>query len=111
MMYLLGRGELVSIRSRDMLLDIMRSTVTNTLLPAGLGEGAAIAHKTGDIGTVIGDAGLIDAPNGQRYVAAVMVQRPFNDIRARELVQEISRLMYQSLSQSQPRATVNSPNR
>jgi beta-lactamase class A len=105
MMYLLGRGELVSVRSRDQLLDIMRSTVTNTLLPAGLGPGADIAHKTGDIGTVIGDAGLIDAPNGQRYVAAIMVKRPFNDVRARELVQQISRLMYQNLSQPNSRTS------
>lgn len=108
MMYLIGRGDLVSVRSRDKLLEIMRSTVTNTLLPAGLGQGAEIAHKTGDIGTVIGDAGLIDAPNGQRYVAAIMVKRPFNDVRARELVQQISQLMYRNLSQPTPRGSANS---
>jgi beta-lactamase class A len=101
-MYLLSRGELVSARSRDRIMDMMRHTVTNTLLPAGLGEGAQIAHKTGDIGTVIGDAGIIDTPNGQRYVGAVMVRRPFNDVRGRELVQEISRLTYRVMSQPLP---------
>lgn len=102
LMMQVGQGQLVTARSRDRLLDIMRQTVTNTLLPQGLGEGATIAHKTGDIGTVIGDVGLIDMPDGQRYVAAVMVKRPFNDVRARELIQKISRLAYQTFSQPQP---------
>jgi beta-lactamase class A len=109
MMYLISKGELISVRSRDRMLDIMRRTVTDTLLPAGLAEGAVIAHKTGDIGTVIGDAGIIDAPNGQRYVAAIMVRRPFNDVRGRELVQQISRLTYQTFSQPIPRPSSSSP--
>jgi beta-lactamase class A len=107
MMYLISKGELISVRSRDRMLDIMRRTVTDTLLPAGLAEGAVIAHKTGDIGTVIGDAGIIDAPNGQRYVAAIIVRRPFNDVRGRELVQQISRLTYQTFSQPIPRPSTS----
>jgi beta-lactamase class A len=99
LMMLVSQGKLVTLRSRDRLLDIMRHSTINTLLPPGLGEGATIAHKTGDIGFVIGDAGLIDMPNGQRYVAAVMVKRPYNDLRARILIQQISRLTYQAFSQ------------
>ena len=92
---LIDRGELVSLRSRDRLLGIMRETVTNTLLPQGIEENAIIAHKTGDIGTVIGDAGIIDMPSGKRYVAAVMVKRPHNDPQGRTLIQEISQTAYQ----------------
>ena len=92
---LIDRGELVSLRSRDRLLGIMRGTVTNTLLPQGIEEDAIIAHKTGDIGTVIGDAGIIDMPSGKRYVAAVMVERPHNDPQGRTLIQEISKTAYQ----------------
>lgn len=99
-----GQGELVTPRSRDRLLDIMRQTVTDTLLPQGLGEGATIAHKTGDIGTVVGDVGLIDMPNGQRYVATAVVKRPYNDPRAQELIRQTSRLVYQFLSQSRPQS-------
>lgn len=99
-----GQGELVTPRSRDRLLEIMRQTVTDTLLPQGLGEGATIAHKTGDIGTVVGDVGLIDMPNGQRYVATAMVKRPYNDPRAQELIRQTSRLVYQFLSQPQPQS-------
>uniref|UniRef100_B8HLP2 Putative beta-lactamase n=1 Tax=Cyanothece sp. (strain PCC 7425 / ATCC 29141) TaxID=395961 RepID=B8HLP2_CYAP4 len=108
LMMLVGRGDLVSVRSRDRLLDIMHRTVTNTLLPQGLGEGAKIAHKTGDIGIVIGDGGMVDMPSGQRYVAAAMVRRPYNDVRGRELIQQMSRLTYQAFSKPLPKQASSS---
>lgn len=99
-MVMVNEGRLVSVRSRDRLLDIMRQTVTNTLLPPGLGKGATIAHKTGDIGSILADVGLIDMPIGKRYVASVMVERPHNDVAARKLIQQISRLTYQYFDKS-----------
>jgi beta-lactamase class A len=100
LMLRIGQGELLTPRSRDLALDMLRRTVTNTLLPPGLGEGSTIAHKTGDIGTVVGDAGLVGIPNGQRYVAAVFVKRPHNDPRAQELIRQISKISYQALVNS-----------
>jgi beta-lactamase class A len=100
LMLKIGQGDLLTPRSRDLALDIMRRTVTQTLLPPGLGEGSTIAHKTGDIGTVVGDSGLIGMPNGQRYVATVFVKRPHNDSRAQELIRQISKISYQALSSS-----------
>ena len=99
LMLQLSQGKLVSPESQDRALEILRQTVTNTLLPQGLPPEATIAHKTGDIGSVVGDVGLIEMPNGQQYVAAVMVQRPHNDPRAQELIRAISRLTYAALSQ------------
>jgi len=94
-----NQGDLVSMRSRDRMLDIMRKTVTDTLLPRGLGEGATIAHKTGDIGTLIGDVGLVDMPSGKRYVIATLVKRPFNDEQGSELIRRISQVTYRFLAQ------------
>lgn len=91
----LNKGELVSARSRDQIFRIMRETRTRTLLPQGLGEGATIAHKTGDIGSLVGDVGIIDRPSGKRYLAAIMVERPHNDRQANELIREYSRAAYQ----------------
>lgn len=99
-------GEFISLKSRDRLLGIMQQTHTNTLLPQGIEKEAVIAHKTGDIGTIIGDAGIIDMPTGKRYVAAVIVKRPHNDIAGRTLIQEMSRTAYQHLKWYQPRPTV-----
>lgn len=95
--------DLLLPQSREQALDILRQTVTNTLLPQGLDQDAKIAHKTGDIGSVVGDIGLIDMPNGQHYVAAILVQRPHNDPRAQELIRKISKLTYKTFrKQDQP---------
>jgi beta-lactamase class A len=106
LMLKVAQGEFLTPHSRDRLLEIMRNTVTNTLLSPGLGQGAKIAHKTGDIGSVVGDVGLIEMPNGQRYVATAMVQRPHNDPRAQELIRQMSRTIYQALEQATPATPV-----
>ncbi|MBO3461941.1 serine hydrolase [Aetokthonos hydrillicola Thurmond2011] len=92
------KGNLVSQSSRDRTLDIMRRTVRNNLLPAGLGSGVTVAHKTGDIGTMLADTGLVELPNGKRYIISVMVQRPNNDNRAERLISSISRAAYQQIN-------------
>jgi len=97
---IVNQGNLVSMRSRDLILDIMRRTEKDNLLPSGLGAGARIYHKTGDIGTMLADAGLVDIPTGKRYIAAVMVQRPNNDPRAEKFISSISRAAYQQFSQN-----------
>ena len=99
LMGMVNEGKLLSLRSRDRLFDIMRHTANKSLLPNGLGEGATIAHKTGDIGSLVGDIGMIDTPNGRRYLAAVLVKRPFNDDRAQELIRQISHTTYKYFSQ------------
>ncbi len=100
LMAMVGKGNLVSMRSRDRILDIMRRNTRNHLLPTGLGTGAIIAHKTGNIGSMLADVGLVDLPTGKRYLAAVMVQRPRNDPSAAALIKSISRAAYQQFSQA-----------
>ncbi len=97
---MVSKGNLVSMTSRDRIFDIMRRTVKDTLLPSGLGQGAIIAHKTGDIGGMVADAGIIDLPIGKRYLAAVMIQRPNNDVSAERLIGSISHVAYQQFSQT-----------
>jgi beta-lactamase class A len=76
----LKRGELLSAPSTARLLQIMASTTTGPLrLPAGLGPGWSIAHKTGtgqdlaDLATGNNDVGLLTAPDGRAYAVAVMI--------------------------------------
>jgi beta-lactamase class A len=72
----------------------MMMTENDTLLPQGLGTGAVIAHKTGNLRGVLADAGLVDVPNGQRYVVVALVERPEYDDRAVELIRELSARVY-----------------
>jgi beta-lactamase class A len=108
---LLADEKLLSPSSREQALDVLRHTITRTLLPAGLGSGADIAHKTGDIGFLIGDAGLITMPNGKRYLAGIYVRRPYNDVRGRDFIRQVSGLVYNYLNRQTARVPVVSPTR
>ncbi|MCC3425245.1 MAG: serine hydrolase [Microcoleus sp. PH2017_01_SCD_O_A] len=93
------RGNLVSVKSRDRILQIMRQTKNDSLLPRGLGEGAVIAHKTGNINTMLADAGMVDLPNGKRYLVAVMVKHPPETEKpAQTLIRDISKMSYRYLN-------------
>ena len=91
----IDNGELLSLRSRDRLLHIMGKVENDTLLPQGLESGALIAHKTGNIKSVLGDVGTIDMPNGKRYIASMLVKRPDNSDQAQEFIQKASGIAYQ----------------
>ncbi|MEZ2280432.1 MAG: serine hydrolase [Microcoleus sp.] len=95
----IDRGNLVSVKSRDRIFQIMRQTKNDSLLPKGLGDEAIIAHKTGNINTLLADAGMVDLPNGKRYLVAVMVKHsPETEKPAQSLIRDISRMSYQYLN-------------
>lgn len=98
---MINQGQLVSLPSRDRILSIMQSNEINSLLPKGLGSGAIIAHKTGNIGALLADVGLVNMPSGKSYIISVMVQRPFNDDSAQELIRKISKTAYEYFNQPQ----------
>lgn len=102
------QGDLLSASSRDRMVDIMRQTENRNLLPKGVGKGAKIAHKTGHIGSMLADAGIVELPNGKRYIVAAMVKRPRNHAKAQELIQKVSRAAYQYFSKSSENPHPNS---
>jgi beta-lactamase class A len=96
---LVDQHKLISEGSYFQALDILRHCHNNKLLAAGVGKGGTIAHKTGDIGFLVGDAGIIQMPNGKHYLAGIFVIRPHDDERGREFVRQVSRLVYHYLEQ------------
>jgi beta-lactamase class A len=104
---LIAKRQLLTESSRNKVLDILNQTANRKLLPAGLGKGAAIAHKTGTLGRLIGDAGIIEMPNGKLYLAGIFVRRSFNDSRARSFVQQVSKLTYTYINARQPARQVS----
>jgi len=99
-MALVDQGQILSLRSRDRLFNILQRTVNRRLIPDGLADDQAVVYnKTGDIGTALGDIALVDAANGKRYVLAALVTRPFNDGRASELIRRIAGRIHQEMSQ------------
>lgn len=103
-----SQGELLSLRSRDRLMEIMQRTVADSLLPAGTADDQAIiAHKTGTIDNMIGDTGIIDIPNGRRYILTILVERSADDERAQDLIRQVAGTVYDFMIN--PNATADSP--
>jgi beta-lactamase class A len=90
----LVNDKIVSPESKEKALEILRNCRTRSLLPSGLGKGAKISHKTGDIGFIIGDAGVITMPSGKRYLGAIFVKRKYNDPRGRDFIRQVSQIVY-----------------
>jgi len=100
------QGRLLSRRSRDRFLDILWRTQRPSYFRPGLDPAVRIAHKTGTLSSVVGDAGILDLPNGRRYIAAVWVKRETpNDPRAEELIAKLSQAAYEFWSTVEAPAT------
>jgi beta-lactamase class A len=107
LVFLLARiqkGDLLSAESKKWMFHVMERTRIRTLLPQGLGPGAVIAHKTGDIAGMVGDTGMITSPDGSQYMVCMQVSRPHNDRRANALIRTCSKLIYGSFANTAPQA-------
>ena len=100
---MITNDKLLNDTSRSKVFGIIRRVQNRRLLPVDLGKGAVIAHKTGTLGVLLGDAGIIELPSGKRYLAGILVKRPFGDTRARVFISQVSKLVYGYLDQ--PRVT------
>ena len=86
--------EFLSEDSRTRMLNYMGHVHNNRLLKAGLGEGAVLLHKTGDIGTMLGDAGIVIAPNGKKYIVVILANRPHNAAAGKDFIVQASKIIY-----------------
>ena len=94
MLHNLDNEAFLTFESRADIFDYMGHVKNNRLLAAGIPNDASIAHKTGDIGSMLGDAGIIYSPNGRKYIVAIMVNRPHNDYSAKEFIVDASKTIY-----------------
>lgn len=98
----LSESSMLTEPSRREAFEILLGTHNRRLIPALLPPKTPVAHKTGDIGTALGNAGIVFLPNGQKYILAIQVERPFNDYAAKEMIQNISKLIYDDLTGNSP---------
>ena len=47
---------------------------------------------------MLGDAGIVYAQNGRKYIVVILVERPHNDYSARDLIQEASKIIYKNIN-------------
>jgi beta-lactamase class A len=98
-LYNLDNPGFLNINSREYIIDYMSHVKNDRLIKAGLGEGALFIHKTGDIGTMLGDAGIVFAPNGKKYIAVILAKRPHNDPQGKEFIVKASEIIYKHLAE------------
>ncbi|MFM7389011.1 MAG: serine hydrolase [Vampirovibrionales bacterium] len=79
---------------RQVLQAVLEGTHNRRLLPALLPPSTVVVHKTGDIGTSLGEAARITLPDGSPVYIAVMVSRPHNHGAAKPLIQQLGLTVY-----------------
>lgn len=87
-------GQLLKPETRAWFFKVLERNRIRTLIPRGVPAGTKVADKTGDIGKLVGDAGIITTKDGKRYICTVAVERPWNDRRANALIRRISKDTY-----------------
>ena len=97
LLYNLDNPGFLNINSREYIIDYMSHVKNDRLIQAGLGEGALFIHKTGDIGTMLGDAGIVFAPNGKKYIVVILAKRPHNSYQGKEFIVKASELIYKAI--------------
>ena len=93
-LYNLDNPELLSLSSRSKIVEIMSNVKNVYLIQAGIGRDAQFIHKTGNIANMIGDAGIVEMPNGHKYIVVIMVDRPHNAFKAKDFIIDASRTIY-----------------
>ena len=96
-LYNLDNPGFLNINSREYIIDYMSHVKNDRLIQAGLGEGALFIHKTGDIGTMLGDAGIVYAQNGKKYIVVILANRPYNSVLGKDFIVKASSLIYKAV--------------
>ena len=97
-LYNLDNPNFLSTSSRERIFDYMGHVHNNRLIQAGLGNGATFLHKTGDIGTMLGDAGIVYTPNNKKYIVVILANRPYNAPAGKEFIVKASEIIYRNLA-------------
>lgn len=97
MLYNLDNPGFLNINSREYIIDYMSHVENNRLIQAGLDSKALFVHKTGDIGKMLGDAGIVFTPEGKKYICVILANRPYNSALGKDFIQKASNIIYKDI--------------
>ena len=98
MLYNIDQTNIVSVDAKKHMADYLSHVKNNRLLKAGLPSKAILLHKTGDIGYMLGDSGLVRTPSGKKYIVSILAKRPYNNQQGKKFIVEASKTIYNHLS-------------
>src|SRR5205823_347336 len=96
-MELLATSQYVDAQSSSDMISIMLGQQINNLLPPGLPDGTPFAHKTGALGYLLHDAGIVYTPTGP-YIIVVMASNMDDYGTAWTNMPELSKRVYNYLT-------------
>ncbi|MEN9406806.1 MAG: beta-lactamase [Candidatus Parcubacteria bacterium] len=92
----LYRNQLAEIEYTEKMLALLRGQRLNEKLPKDLPEDVVIAHKTGELGTISHDAGIVYSPQGD-YIIVVLSDTK-EPLEANAKISVLSRAVYDFFS-------------
>lgn len=98
MFYNIDSTNIVNSESKKHIADYLSHVKNNRLLQAGLPHEAILLHKTGDIGFMVGDAGIVKTPNGRKYIVVILAKRPYNNLQGKDFIVKASSIIYEHIS-------------
>lgn len=102
LLFNMQEGPLFTKEERIKVSDILIGTQNRRLIPEPLPADVVVAHKTGDIGSSLGDTAVLFLPDGRYYYLAVQIERPHNAPEAKAMIQAYSRAAYQYMTGQLP---------
>ena len=96
-LYNIDNPKYINPKYKSVLKDYLVNTKNTHLLKEKLPSDAIVLHKTGDIGSMLGDSGIVYTNNGKKYIVTILVKRPRNDYGAKLLIQDASLLIYNDI--------------
>lgn len=97
MLYNIDNQKFLSLSSGAYIKEYMSKVENQTLMRSQIPNHVILMHKTGDIGKMLGDAGIVFTPTGKKFIIVIMVKRPHNHYGARELIQKVTKAVYNTL--------------
>jgi beta-lactamase class A len=95
LLVLLAEGRLVSKAASAAMIDILKKQQFGHRLPYLLPDGATVAHKTGTIGSVVNDVGIVYFPNQSEGFAISVFSRGCETAReAEQTIAELAKTAY-----------------
>lgn len=98
MFYNIDTTTMLTNASKRHIAGYLSHVKNNRLLQAGIPSGAILLHKTGDIGFMLGDAGIVKTANGKKYIVVILARRPYNNFQGKEFIVEASKIIYNNIT-------------
>jgi len=93
---LLNSGELISKIYSDMMLDIMKMQLDNSMMNNYLPQELVVAHKTGDLPKIKHDVGIVYT-SSKNYIFTMLTWDGSSDNYSRDIIAKVSKITYDYL--------------